>query len=69
LTGAHDARFGALAALHFAGYEADATCAAVAGAAFIWQLDAILQGSIQQQLAAGRLKALAIDSYLVMNCQ
>ena len=64
----HDARFGAFAALHFAGYQPHAAGAAVAGAAVMWQLDAVAQGRIQQQLAAGRQKALAIDGYLVMNC-
>jgi hypothetical protein len=33
------------------------------------QLDAVAQGRVQQQLAAGRHKAVAIDGYLVMNCQ
>jgi hypothetical protein len=40
----------------------------VAGAAVVGQLDAVAQGSIQQQLAAGRQKAFAIDGYLVMSC-
>ncbi len=62
------ARFGAFAPLHFAGYQPHAAGAAVAGAAVIGQLDAVAQGSIQQQLAAGRQKALAIDGYLVMFC-
>jgi hypothetical protein len=64
----NDARLGAFTALHFAGYQPHAAGAAVAGAAVMGQLDAVAQSSIQQQLAAGRQKALAIDGYLVMSC-
>jgi hypothetical protein len=54
-----------LAALHFTGYEPHAARAAVARAAVIGQVDAVAQSSVQQQLAAVRQKAMAIDSNLV----
>jgi hypothetical protein len=65
----HYSRFGAFAALDCAGYQPHATGAAVAGAAVIWQFDAIAKSRVQQQLAAGRSKTTAIDCYLVMNFQ
>jgi hypothetical protein len=40
----------------------------VAGATVIGQVDAIAQGGIQQQLAALRQKARAIDRNLVTSC-
>ena len=64
----NDARLGAFAAPHFAGYQPHAAGAAVAGAAVIGQVDAVAQSSVQQQLAAARQKALAIDSNLVTSC-
>jgi hypothetical protein len=33
------------------------------------QRDTVVQGSVQQQLAAGRQKTLAVNRYLMMNCQ
>ena len=40
----------------------------MAGAAVIGQVDAVAQSSVQQQLAAARRKAMAIDSDLVTSC-
>ena len=65
LTSMNDARLGAFAAPHFPGYQPHAAGAAVAGAAVMRQVDAVAQGSVQQQLAAARQKAIAIDSNLV----
>ena len=64
----NDARLGAFAAPHFAGYQPHAAGAAVAGTAVIGQVDAVAQSSVQQQLAAARQKAIAIDSNLVTSC-
>jgi hypothetical protein len=36
--------------------------------AIIGHVDAVAQSSVQQQLAAARLKAFAIDSNLVASC-
>ena len=63
----NDARLEAFAAPHFAGYEPHAAGAAVAGATVMGQVDAVAQSSVQQQLAAARQKAIAIDSNL-MTC-
>jgi hypothetical protein len=63
-----DARLGAFAAAHLAGYQPHAAGAAVAGAAVIGQVDAVPQSSVQQQLSAARRKALPIDSNLVISC-
>ena len=68
LTGMNDARLGAFAAPHFARYQPHAAGAAVAGAAVIGQVDAVAQSSVQQQLAAARQKAIAIDRNLVTSC-
>jgi hypothetical protein len=38
----------------------------MAGAAIMWQLNAIAQGRIQQQLTTAGHKAAAIDGYLMM---
>jgi hypothetical protein len=64
----NDSRFGAFAAAHFAGYEANAAGAAVAGAAIMGQVDAVAKGGVEQQLAAAREKAFAIDRDLVTSC-
>ena len=64
----NDARLGAFAAPHFAGYQPHAAGAAVAGAAVMGQVDAVAQSSVQQQLAAARQKAIAIDSNSVTSC-
>jgi hypothetical protein len=64
----NDAWFGAFAAPHLAGHEPDAASAAVAGAAVIGQVDAVAQGSIEQQRAAARQEAIAIDGNLVSSC-
>ena len=64
----NDVRLEAFAALHFAGYQPHAARAAVAGSAVIGQVDAVRQGSVQQQLAAARQKAIAIDSNSVTVC-
>jgi hypothetical protein len=50
----HDAWLAALAAQHLAGYQPHAASAAIAGAAIIGQVDAVPQGSVQQELAAAR---------------
>jgi hypothetical protein len=68
LTRMNNTRFGTFAALHLAGYQADAAGAAMAGAAVMWQLNTVAQGSIQQQLAMEGGKAMAVDGYLVMSC-
>jgi hypothetical protein len=64
----NDARLGALAALHFTGQQPHAAGAAVAGPAIKGQVDAVAQSGVEEQLAAARLKALAIDSNLVTSC-
>src|SRR5262245_39504187 len=64
----NDAGLGAFAAMHCARYEPHAAGAAVAGAAVVGQVDAVGQSSVQQQLAAARQKAIAIDSNLVSSC-
>ena len=64
----NDARLGAFAALHLAGYQPHAAGAAVAGAAVMGQVDAVAQRSVQQQLAAARQKAIAVDSNSVTPC-
>src|SRR5262245_31756909 len=64
----NDAWLGAFTAMHFAGYQPHAAGAAVAGAAVIGQVDAVVQSSVQQQLAAARLKGIAIDSNFVTSC-
>ena len=64
----NDARLGAFAALHFAGYQPHAAGAAVAGSAVMGKIDAVVQCSVQQQFAAARLNAIAIDSDLVASC-
>ena len=63
----NDARLEAFAAPHFAEYEPHAAGAAVTGATVMGQVDAVAQSSVQQQLAAARQKAIAIDSNL-MTC-
>jgi hypothetical protein len=40
----------------------------VAGAAVMGQVDAVAQSSVQQQLAAARQKAIAIDRNSVTSC-
>ena len=69
LTGMHYSRFGTFAAFNFAGYESNAAGAAVAGAAIVRQVDTTFQCRIQQQLAIGGHETLAVNRYLVMNCQ
>jgi hypothetical protein len=64
----NDARLGAFAAPHFAGYQPHAAGTAMAGAAVIRQVDAIVESSVQQQLAAVRHKALAVDGDFVTSC-
>jgi hypothetical protein len=64
----NDARLGAFATQHFPGYQPHAAGAAVAGTAVMRQVDAVAQGSVQQQLAVARQKAIAIDSNLVTSC-
>src|SRR5690349_5534895 len=64
----NDARFGTFAALHFAGYQPHAAGTAVAGATVIRQVDAVVESSVQQHLAAARLEALAIDGDFVTSC-
>jgi hypothetical protein len=61
----NDARLGAFAAPHVAGYQPYTARAAVAGAAVIGQVDAVSQSSVQQQLAAACRKAASIDGNLV----
>ena len=48
LTGMNDARLGAFAAQHFAGYQPHAARAAVAGPAVMGHCDAVAQSSVQQ---------------------
>ena len=64
----NDARLGAFAAVHFAGYQPHAAGAAVAGAAVMGQVDAVAQSCVQQQLAAARQKAIAVDGNSVTSC-
>src|SRR5215475_5476101 len=68
LAGMNDARLGALAAPHYARYQPHAAGAAVAGTAVIGQVDAVLQRCFQQQLAATRPNAIAIDGNVVTSC-
>jgi hypothetical protein len=68
LTGMSDARLGAFAAKHFAGYEAHAAGAAMTGAAVMRQVDAVAQRSVEQQLAVARQKAVTIDRNAVSSC-
>jgi hypothetical protein len=64
----NDALLGAFAAPHFTGYQPHAAGTAVASTAVIGQFDAVAQSGVQQQLAAARRKASAIDSNLVTSC-
>jgi hypothetical protein len=68
LTGMNEAWLGAFTALHLAGYKSHAAGAAVAGTAVMREVDAVAQGSVQQQLAVARLKAIAIECNLVTFC-
>src|SRR4029079_18690631 len=68
LTGVNDARLGSFAAEHLAGYQPDAAGAAMAGAAVMGQVDAVAQRCVQQQLAAARMKAIAVDGNSVTPC-
>jgi len=56
----NDARLGAFAAPHFAGYQPHATGAAVARPAVVGHSDAVAQSSVEQQFTATRLKAASI---------
>ena len=63
-----DARFGAFAALDLAGDQPHAASAAMAGAAIVRKVDTIAQSSVEQQLAAAREEAFAVDGNLVTSC-
>jgi hypothetical protein len=64
----NEAWLGAFTALHFAGYEPYAAGAAVAGTAIMREIDAVAQGSVQQQLAVACEKAIAVERNLVTFC-
>jgi hypothetical protein len=64
----NEAGLGAFTAPHIAGYEPHAAGAAVAGTAIMREVDAVAQGSVQQQLAVARRKTIAIERNVVTFC-
>jgi hypothetical protein len=64
----HGTGLGALAALDSAGKETYQACTAMPGAAVKREIDAVAQGSVEQQLTALSQKAFSIYRNLVASC-